>query len=168
MMMYLSSNAHPEIRFAFHQCARFTHCPRSSHEEAVNHICRYLQGVKVKGLTFQPNTNLQLDCYVDSDFAGLWNYKNDQSPLCVKSRTGYVLSLGGCPIQWSSKLQSKISLSTIEAEYIALSQAMRKLIPLRQLMFEIVENMELKVLTSVILKSTVLEDNTGTIATPKL
>jgi hypothetical protein len=27
MLMYLSSNTHPEIQFTIHQCARFTHCP---------------------------------------------------------------------------------------------------------------------------------------------
>ena len=106
MMVYLSSNAHLEIQFAVHQSAYFTHCPRSNHEEAVKHICQYLQGVKGRGLTFQPNTNLHLDCYIDADFAGLWNYDNDPDPVCVKSQTGYVLTLGGCPIQWSSKLQS--------------------------------------------------------------
>jgi hypothetical protein len=108
MMMYLSSNVHPEIQFAVHQCARFTHCPRATHEEAVKHICRYLQGVKSNGLTFGPNTDLQLDCYVEADFAGLWNYENDQDPVCVKSRTGDIMTLGGCPVQWSSKLQTKV------------------------------------------------------------
>jgi hypothetical protein len=71
MLMYLSSNAHPEIQFAVHQCARFTLCPRASHEEAVKHICCYLQGVKDNGLVFKSSDNLQLDCYVDADFAGL-------------------------------------------------------------------------------------------------
>ena len=130
MMMYISSNAHLEIQFAVYQCAHFTHCPRYSHKEAVNQICRYLQGVKDKGMTFQPNTNIQIDCYVDSNFSVLWNYDNDQDPVCVKSKTSYVLTLGVCPIQWSSKIQSKIALSTTEAEFIALSQAMRELIPL--------------------------------------
>ena len=35
----------------------------------------------------------------------------------------------GCPIIWVSKLQTEIALSTTEAEYIALSQAMRDVIP---------------------------------------
>ena len=131
MMIYLFSNAHPEIQFAVHQCARFIHCPQSSHKEAVKQICRYLQGVKCKGLIFQPNTNLQLNFYVDTNFSGLWNYENVHYVVCVKSQTGYVLTLGGCPIQWSSKLQSKIALSTTEAKYIALSQTMQDLIPLR-------------------------------------
>ena len=46
MLMYLSSNTHPEIQFSVHQCARFINCPREIYEEAVNHICQYLQGAK--------------------------------------------------------------------------------------------------------------------------
>ena len=42
---------------------------------------------------------------------------------------------------------------------------MRKLIPLQRLLFEIVEKMELKGPTSVILKPTVFEENNGYIAT---
>ena len=45
----------------------------------------------------------------------------------------------GCPIGWCSKLQTEIALSTMEAEYIALSQAMRSVIPLIQLMDELKE-----------------------------
>ena len=116
MLLFLSSNAFPEIQFAVHQCARFTHCPRASHEEAVKLICRYLKGAKGKGLTLKPTTSLDLDCYVDADFAGLYGQENVQDPVCVKSRTGYVLTLGGCPVTWSSKLQTEIALSTTEAE----------------------------------------------------
>jgi hypothetical protein len=165
MLMYLSSNAHPEIQFAVHQCARFTHCPRASHEEGVKHICRYLQGVKENGLTFKPSNDLQLNCYVDADFAGLWNYESDQDPVCVKSRTGYVMTLGGCPIQWNSKLQTEIALSTTESEYIALSQAMRELIPLRRLLLEIATAMELPEIKDSVIKSTVFEDNNGALTT---
>ena len=131
----------------------------------MKHICRYLQGVKDNGLLFQPSNDLQLDCYVDADFAGLWNYESDQDPVCVRSRTGYVMTLGGCPIQWSSKLQTEIALSTTEAEYIALSQAMRELIPLRRLLLEVVTSMKLPGVTDSIIKSTVFEDNNGAIST---
>jgi hypothetical protein len=62
MLMYLSSNAHLEIQFTVHQCAQFTHCPRASREDAVKHICRYLQGVKDNGLLmFKPSNDLELD-----------------------------------------------------------------------------------------------------------
>ncbi len=39
MLLYLSSNTRPDIQFAVHQCARFTHGPKQSHAEAVKRIC---------------------------------------------------------------------------------------------------------------------------------
>ena len=43
----------------------------------------------------------------------------------------------GCPVIWVSKMQTEIALSTTEAEYIALSQAMRDVIPLVNLLSEL-------------------------------
>ena len=43
----------------------------------------------------------------------------------------------GCPLLLCSKLQTEIYLSTTEAEYIALSQVMRKVIPIMILMKEV-------------------------------
>ena len=43
----------------------------------------------------------------------------------------------GCPLTWCSKLQTEIALSTTEAEYVALSQAMREVIPFMNLMVEV-------------------------------
>ena len=42
-----------------------------------------------------------------------------------------------CPVLWCSKLQTEIALSTTEAEYIALSQSMREVIPFMTLLQEI-------------------------------
>ena len=77
--MYLASNTRPDIQFAAHQCARFTHNPRESHGEAIKRICRYLAEIKDKGTTFSPTKELTLDCYVDADFAGLWLFKGNQT-----------------------------------------------------------------------------------------
>ncbi len=44
------------------------------------------------------------------------------------SQTGYVIKYAGCQIVWCLKLQTTISLSTIEAEYIALSMACQEVI----------------------------------------
>jgi hypothetical protein len=75
------------------------------------------------------------------------------------------MTLGGCPIQWNSKLQTEIALSTTEAEYIALSQAMPELIPLRRLLLQIVTAMKLPGITDSVVKSTVFQDNNGAIST---
>jgi Reverse transcriptase (RNA-dependent DNA polymerase) len=171
MLLYLSSNSRPDIQFAVHQCARFTHFPKKSHGEAVKRICRYLQGTMEQGLEFKPTAAMELDMYVDADFAGLWNHEDDQDPVCVKSRTGYVITLGSCPVTWVSKLQTEIALSTLESEYIALSQGMRDLLPMRRLLMEIGTTMNLDFAKPALVHSTIFEDNNGALGlatAPKL
>ena len=170
MLLYLASNSRPEIAYAVHQCARFTHNPKASHGQAVKRICRYLQGTKDQGMVINPTRELTVDCYVDADFAGQWNVEDSQDPLCVKSRTGFVIMVANCPVHWVSKLQSEIAVSTMEAEYIALSLAMRDLIPLRGLVADIKELFGAKVLPCRT-HSKVFEDNNGALllaTTPKM
>ena len=45
-----------------------------------------------------------------------------------------------CPVTWTSKLQTEITLSTTESEHIALSTMMRTLLPMRQLLAEITKH----------------------------
>jgi hypothetical protein len=140
MLMFLASNTRPDIAYAVHQCARFTHCPKQSHGTAVKRILRYLNGSKTKGMTLTPSNQLSVDCFVDADFAGLWNHEDAQDSVSVKSRSGYLIMFMGCPLIWGSKLQTQIALSTMEAEYIALSLAMRELIALREILKDIYVN----------------------------
>ena len=105
-----------------------------------------------------------LDCHLDTDFAGLRNYEDDQDPVFVRSRTGYVMSLGGCPINWTSKLQTEIALRTTEAEYIALVQSLREFIPLRRAYEEMMTHFNLNKGKATI-KFMIFEDNNGAIAT---
>ena len=74
IILYLASNTRPDISFAVHQCDRFTHNTKVSHETDVKSICRYLQGTKDNGLVFNPSKTLVMDCYADADFSGLWGY----------------------------------------------------------------------------------------------
>ena len=161
MLLYLASNTRPDLTFAVHQAARFSHCPKHSHAQAVKRIGRYLVGTKDKGLIFCPDLEQGLDCYVDADFAGMYGYEDEQDPVSVKSRTGFVLTLFNCPIVWSSKLQTEITLSSTAAEYVAFSMAMRELLPMRALIGELGELLNMPVLTTSLVRSTVFEDNQG-------
>ena len=55
----------------------------------------------------------------------------------MRSQTGYALMYANCPLIWASKIQTEIALSSTKAEYIALSQALREIIPLMALMKEV-------------------------------
>jgi hypothetical protein len=63
---------------------------------------------------------------VDADFAG------DLSTR--KSTSGFVFTLNGGAVCWSSKLQSVVALSTTEAEYIAAAAAVREALWLQKLL----------------------------------
>ncbi|KAI2500827.1 hypothetical protein MHU86_13613 [Fragilaria crotonensis] len=149
------------IAFAVSQVARFSHNPKKSHASAIKTIVRYLQRTHDKGMIVKPTGDLTLDCYVDADFAGLHRRDPDTSPSSAKSRTGYIITLGGCPILWKSHLQSEISLSTLEAEYSALSSAMRTLLPLRTMLLELIDGLQLPDTFTSTVKCRVFEDNNG-------
>ena len=137
MLGYLQLTSRPDISMAVHQCARFNNDPKLSHEKAIKRICKYLLRSMDKGITYRPDASLGLECHVDADFAEGWATSDHNNPEAVLSRTGFVISYAGCPIYWRSKLQTEIALSTTEAEYIALSQAMRDVLPFLTLMEEI-------------------------------
>jgi hypothetical protein len=108
----------------------------------------------------KPNNLLNLEMYADADFAGLWNAEEPHDPVCVKSRTGYIIYLSDVPVLWSSKLQTEIATSTMHAEYIALSSGMRELIPVRNVFHDVCNGLHLSLPeTAKILK--VFEDNEG-------
>ena len=170
MLNYLASSTRPDIQFSVHQCARFCNDPKLSHEQAVKHITKYLRTTMTDGMIFKPTKSKGLQCFVDADFAGGWSKDNGTDPSSVFSRTGFVIMYCNCPIIWVSKLQTEIALSTTEAEYIALSQAMRDVISLMFLLEEIQEQMGIPSIKPIV-KCTVFEDNNGALElakTPKI
>ena len=137
MLTYLTGSVRPDIAMAVHQCARFSINPKRSHEQAVMRIGRYLLSTKEKGMIYRSDCLKGIEVYVDADFAGGWDPADPMNAESIYSRTGYVICYAGCPVYWQSKLQTEIALSTAEAEYMALSQALRETLPTSNLMKEI-------------------------------
>ncbi|KAH9648400.1 retrovirus-related pol polyprotein from transposon TNT 1-94-like protein [Citrus sinensis] len=87
---------------------------------AVKWILRYLYWTVDVGLLFNEDYGQQYVGYCNSDFAGNIDKR--------RSTTSYVFTLGGCPISWRLILQSKIALSTTEAEYTTATEAVKEVI----------------------------------------
>ena len=49
-------------------------------------------------MIFFPDLTQSLHCFVDADFAGLWNVGDAQDPISVMSRTGFVICYAACPL----------------------------------------------------------------------
>ncbi|KAJ9536497.1 hypothetical protein OSB04_un000334 [Centaurea solstitialis] len=109
-LLYLTASR-PDVVFSTGVCARFQCDPRDSHLSAVKKILRYLKGTPDFGLLYPKDSGFELIAYTDSDHAGC--------KLNRKSTSGACQFLGDKLVSWSSRKQNCISLSTAEAEYVA-------------------------------------------------
>ena len=83
-------------------------------------IGKYFSETATRGIIYDPDKTQGIECYVDADFSGGWDRDDGQRDENVLSQSGYAIFYAGFPVLWASKLQTEISLSISEAEYIAL------------------------------------------------
>jgi hypothetical protein len=103
----------------------------------------------------------KIDAYVDADFLGIYGKESREDPDNVRSRGGHIILVNNCPIIWQSKLIDGICMSTMMAEYYALSTAMREVLPLRETVKVLVKGVKLSHPIVTTFKTTVWEDNMG-------
>jgi hypothetical protein len=80
----------------------------------------------------------------------------------------WIVFYAGCPVCWASKLQSQVALSTTEAEYIAMSMALRDVIPVMNLIGEMKNKGFQVICTQPYVYCTVFEDNSGALELARL
>ena len=160
-MNYLEKASRPDIAYAVHQCARYSSNPKVEHSAAIKWIGRYLKGTLKRGMLYNPDDSKGLEVHVDADFIGNWDKSDVNNSDTAKSRHGYVISYANCPICWKSQLQSHVSLSSCEAEYIGLSSALREAIPIMNLLDEMSAHRLVNRPNAAKVHCKVFEDNVG-------
>jgi hypothetical protein len=105
------TTSRPDVMQVVGQVARFQEAPKESHVLAVKRIFKYLKGTKEFGLWYPKEIDLSLIAYTYAYWAGCIDDR--------RSTSGAMFYLGECLVSWLSKKQSSISLSIIEAWYIA-------------------------------------------------
>ncbi|OWY95963.1 polyprotein, partial [Phytophthora megakarya] len=94
-------------------------CYDKTHWVAVQRVLKYLEGTSTYGLLVDGNSRtVTYEVYIDASFACQTKER--------KSVTGYVNSMAGSSVSWCSSKQGSISLSTAEAELIALSEGAKE------------------------------------------
>jgi hypothetical protein len=89
-------------------------------------------------------------------------------PRTAKSQSGWIIFYAGCPISWAFKLQYQIALSTTEADYIAMSQALHDVIPIMNLPQEMRERTFKVVCIEPYVYCKVFEDKAGVLELARL
>jgi hypothetical protein len=105
-------------------CARFQSDLKERHLVAVKRILRYLVSTPCFGIWYPKGSTFDLIGYSDSDYVGC---KVDR-----KSTSGTYQFLGRSLVSWSSKKQTSVALSTVEAKYVAAGQCCAQLLWMRQ------------------------------------
>jgi hypothetical protein len=85
--------------------------------DGITRAYAYVNATPNIGITYTKQQP-KLQGYVDADWAGCEDTRH--------STTGYIFTLAGGPISWSSQKQKVVALSTCEAEYMALSEAVKE------------------------------------------
>jgi hypothetical protein len=102
----------PEIAYSANQLCQHMHAPITTHWIAVKRVLKYLNRSTTHGLYFT-KSNLQLNAFYDSNWAGCLNDR--------RSTSGFAVFLGNCLIAWNAKKQAVVSRSSTEVEYRSLS-----------------------------------------------
>ena len=119
----------PDISQAVGVVAKFSSGPIEAHLTAVKRIMRYLKGSVDLKLKYERSDDGQLIGYSDADYAG--------DPDDCHSTTGNVFLMNSGPISWLSKKQGIVTLSTAEAEYVALTMATQEAVWIRRLLSDL-------------------------------
>jgi len=118
-LQFISNSTRPDISFTVNKLAAYTANLGLQHHGAIKWILWYLAGTKTLGVTYG-NTPNETDN--DSLFHGYADatFVNANDHKCT---TGYVFLGSGGAITWKLKKQTMIALSSMEVEYVALSEA---------------------------------------------
>ncbi|KAJ9542449.1 LOW QUALITY PROTEIN: hypothetical protein OSB04_028955 [Centaurea solstitialis] len=127
-LLYLQATR-PDITYAVKVLSQFVSDPRQNHLNAAHRVLRYLKATVGQGILLSRSKGYNLTAYCDSDWLGC--------PFTRRSRTGYLLLLGGAPVSWKTKKQSVVSRSSAEAEYRSMASTVSEILWMRWLLQEL-------------------------------
>src|SRR5690349_18905602 len=131
-LLYLMVATRPDLGFAVGAVSQFNSAFGDIHWQAVKRILRYIKGTTHFGLCLGGEGNKVVhQGYADADWA------ND--PATRPSLTGLLMTLGTGAFSWQSKKQDLVTMSTTEAECVALAAAVQQVALHRRLLLELGE-----------------------------
>jgi hypothetical protein len=128
-VVYLSTCTRPDISYTVSVASRFAADPAPRHFNILKRLLRYLIHTRSLGLRFSPGHPLNLSGFSDADHGADIETR--------RSITGWAFTMAGAAVDWQSKRQPTVALSSTEAETLSLSSAVCEAIWLRFLLADL-------------------------------
>jgi hypothetical protein len=138
MLTYLALHACSHIAFMVNVLAQFALCPTQAHWSLVKHLMQYLRGTSTLGIQFMISSNMLLCGWMDADYGS--------SQVTKQSTSGYVITFCANPISWTTKKQSFVAQSTMEAEFMAINKCTKQLCWMSNLLTLLAINIEILII----------------------
>ena len=121
MLLYLLKHSRPDLANPVRELSKGMDIASAAHMKEMMRVIKYVLDTRNQGLRMVPNEAKvwELKALSDSDFA-----TDKETRVSV---TGYVIYFLGIPIAWRSRGQKSVTLSTSEAEYVALSEVVKEI-----------------------------------------
>lgn len=119
-LAFLAGRTRPDIAYAINIFSQFQENPGISHWNGLIKLLGYVSYTRDLKLDLSRIKNLNLDVYSDSDFA---SNRDDRT-----SMGGQIVLLDEVPIAWRAFKEKCVSLSSMEAEFIAMTDAAKELV----------------------------------------
>jgi hypothetical protein len=121
-LLYLIKHSRPDIANVVRELSKCMDGATLAASREMLRVIRFILDTKLFFLKMEPKKDEEdwnLMVYSDSDWAG-----DTESRI---SFTGFIIYLLGVPICWRSKGQKGVTLSSREAEYVAMSEAVKEI-----------------------------------------
>lgn len=128
-LMYIAIGTRPDIAHSVSVLSQFNDCFDDSHWVAAKRVLRYLKGTACVGLCFRRSSSDCIEGYVDANWGSCL--------IDRRSYTGYIFLLAGSAISWESRKQRTVALSSREAEYMGITEAVKESIYLQGFLSEL-------------------------------
>ncbi|GFU22246.1 retrovirus-related Pol polyprotein from transposon TNT 1-94 [Trichonephila clavipes] len=134
-LSFIAIRTRPDIMYAVNVLSQFQANPGIKHWNCLLRLLGYLKYTQEYKLELSKVKSLKLRCYSDSDFA---TNRDDRV-----SMGGFITFIDETPISWRTFKQKSVSLSTMEAEYVSLTEAAKEFIWLKNVIDNKSLNLEL-------------------------
>jgi hypothetical protein len=140
LLLWLARNTRPDIAYQVNALARVAHNPGRTHWDATSHLIRYVANTRKHGLVYKRDASASIEpgswkpvLWSDATWAPDYGHAFDN----YRSTTGWLSTLSGNSVSWTSHRQPVVAQSSAESEWYAANDAAKEAAYIRRVLVDL-------------------------------